>query len=680
MIPENRVLQFVLQVAISGAGCILFRAVGLLLLSVAGSNDPRERPGYADQFYPLFHGITFSVALYAVIRAQLHSIHILVLLGYAVWLAAGPGEPEGVGKPGGAGGRGKPGRLPVFARGGEMLLGCLLFVLAFHLLPDAAEKQNDSFFYLKMAESLNSTGQENLHAYNNLFDPSFHGVEPYHYAEIWLDALLLRGTRYFLPGIETFRYVGYTILSVCVLYGVWLMYEVFAGRRAGWWARLFGLSFLFFLPDMFGYVPFIGQYLLYNFGNSYFERINFRTVYLYLIPLLLSLRKGKWNVESALYFVCLSVASYLCFLALVPAALILMLMGLVWPQKGVTGKSLLQMGALAMGVAALFGLFYGLFSNKVIGRFYQSSFPEMLAYLRRRPFYVLTAILGTLGYIIGIILLYTGVGWIKRREQAVAFCRENRGLIVGGGVMVITGVVMARVLSYQDNAYQLAFLAHILAAFFIFIFWSYISPAVPSGFSRIAVIGMLLAGCVLFKLRQGKDARVDIFRAGSSRYGGRHYTGQYIDQVTGYAKGRKDLLGGYLGDSVYYRQLKYFGERNPNVYFPPMTYIIAGRGAANYEFCLSDTAAILTGINAGDAYERNYLGNAIRRSGFYIYGQKTGLHGREALRKFITDRHLQYLILSGQGCEAEVADMPVAQRFTDPATGEIFLVLKAEPR
>jgi len=141
--------------------------------------------------------------------------------------------------------------------------------------------------------------------------------------------------------------------------------------------------------------------------------------------------------------------------------------------------------------------------------------------------------------------------------------------------------------------------------------------------------------------------------------------------------GRDELLGGYLGDSTYYRGMNYFSLRNPNVYFPPITYIIAGRERTNYEFCLSDSAAILTDMAFGDTYEVNYLGDAIRRSGFYVYRKETGLQRREALHRFISSRHLQYLIVSGKGCEAEVADIPVGQKFEDPSTGEIFLVLKS---
>jgi hypothetical protein len=676
--PENRIVQFLLQFLFSTIGCLLFRAAGLLLLSLAGKRNPNEDKGFLGYFYPLFHGITFCIALYAVIRSGLLSVHLLVLGAYLVWLVKGS-RGWGHFSFGSA-------IAPLFARWLEVAGICLLFTGIFHFLPESEYKQNDSFFYLKMAESLNSTGQENVHLYNNLFDPSFHGVEPYHYAEMWLNALLLRGAGYFLPGIQVFRYIGYTVLSVCVLYGFWGVYEVFSGRRAGWWAQLFCVAFLFFLPDILDYSSFLRHYVVFGFDNNYLERINFRTIYLYLIPVLLSCREeggreekgpvGGLSFETVLYFVCLSVVSYLCFLVLIPATLIFVLLGFALPGLGVTRRVLVQKGLLAGGTALFFGLFYGLFSNKEIGGFYRGSWQELFLFLKGHSFYILSSFLTTLAYIVGIVFVYTGFIWTTMRDQAVRFCWEYRLLLTWVAVVSVTGVGMARILTYQDNAYQLAFLGYVLAAWFIFIFWCRIFAVMRGSMFRTAGIMLFLAGYILFKVREGKAASTDVFRSGNSTYSKGGYTEEYIGKVTAFVKGRNDLLGGYLGDSSYYRQMNYFSLRNPNVYFPPISYIMAGRDRSNYEFCLSDSAAILTDIDRNNSYETGYLEDAIRRSGFYIYRKKAGLERREALHRFISGRHLQYLIVSGRSCEAEIEGIDAEQRLRDPSTGELFLVLK----
>jgi len=663
------------------------------LLSLVGKREVRGSRGFLDHFYPSFHGITFCVALYAVIQSHFVSIHILILGVYIAWLIAGV--------------RGwskfslRPIIGSIFSRWAEVAAICLLFTGIFHFLPESEYKQKDSFFYLKLAESLNSTGQENVYVYNNAYDASFHGVEPYHYTEMWLNALLLGGVGHFLPGIQVFRYIGYTILSVCVVYGLWGTYEVFSGRRAGWWARVFCIAFLFFLPDILDYSALLRHYLVFPFDNNYLERSNFRTIYLYLIPVLLSYRKegGRGegsrgergreerrgevggreeglSFESVLYFVCLSVVSFLCFLVLIPAVFIFIFLGLVWPGMGVTRRVLMQKGLLAAGTALFFGLFYGFFSNKVIGGFYRGSFQELLSFLRKHTFYVYSSFLTTLIYISGIVFVYTAFFLIKKRDQAISFWRENRGLITWSAVMIVTGAGMARLLTYQENAYQLAFLGYILAVFFIFVCWCHFSAFFRNSLFFPVGMGVFLLGYVLLKVREGREGSVDVFRSGSSVDGSRHYTEQYIGAVKGCLKGRKNLLGGYLGDSSYYWQMDYFSLRNPDVYFPPISYIIAGRVLSNYEFCLSDTAAILAGMDRSDAYTINYLDDAIGRSGFYVYVKQTGSQRREALRNFISSRHLQYLIVSGKASEADVANIPMEQKFKDSATGEIFIILK----
>ena len=670
---ESRIIQFILQFLFSTIGCLFFRAAGLLVLSLAGRWEKRNGRGFLDYFYPLFHGITFCIALYAVIQSHFLSIHILILGVYLVWLAAGVHGWSKLSL--------RPAIGSIFSRWAEVAVICLLFTGIFHLLPESEYKQKDAFFYLKMAESLNLTGQENGHAYNNAYDGSFHGVEPYHYTEMWLNALLLRGTGHFLPGIQVFRYIGYTILSVCVVYGLWGTYETFSGRRAGWGGRVFCIAFLFFLPDILGYSGLLRHYIVFNFENNYLERPNFRAIYLYLIPVLLSYRKeGRGeeglSFESALYFICLSVVSFLCFLVLIPAVFIIVFLGLAWPRAGVTRRSLIQKGLLAAGTALFFGLFYVFFSNKVIGGYYEHSFQGLLSFLRKHTFYVYSSFLITLTYISGIVFVYTGVFRIKKKDQAISFRRENGALITWSAVVIVTSAGMARLLTYQENAYQLAFLGYVLAVFLIFVCWCYFSAFIRNSLFWPAGIGVFLLGYVLLKVREGRDARVDVFCGGGSVYGSRHYTDQYIGAVTGYLRDKENLLGGYLGDSSYYRPMYFFSLRNPNVYFPPISYIIADRVLSNYEFCLSDTSAILAGMDRRDAYTIDYLDDAICRSGFYVYRRQTGSLRREALRNFIDSRHLQYLIVSGKVSEAEVADIPMRQKFEDSTTGEIFIILQ----
>src|ERR1700761_3187927 len=121
---ESRIMQFILQFLFSTIGCLFFRAAGLLLLSLAGRREARNGRGFLDYFYPFFHGITFCIALYAVIRSHFLSIHILILGVYLAWLATG------------VRGWGKVSLRPaiglIFSRWAEVAVICLLFTGIFH--------------------------------------------------------------------------------------------------------------------------------------------------------------------------------------------------------------------------------------------------------------------------------------------------------------------------------------------------------------------------------------------------------------------------------------------------------------------------------------------------------------------------------------------------------------------
>jgi len=673
MVGDNFV-QLMLQCLLGIVASCAFYIAGSLLLFCAGAKKEEEGSAAAF-FFPMFHGMNLSVAVYAVGRCGSHTLSVLVAGGYVAWLVAARLRRKGGQERGGRGW----GPIPL----GRIALACAFFTLVFRFLPESEYKQDDSFFYLKIAESLNATGQENVHAYNNAVDASFHGVEPYHYTELWLNAALISCTRRLLPGIQTFRIAGYTIISVCLLFGLLGYYEVFAGRRAGLPAALFCLSFLFFIPDLLQYFPAMRHYLVYEMESNSLERPNFRTLYLYLLPLLLGLKRERGAAETSVFVISFAVVSYIYFLVFIPVMIVLCLCAWVFGWE--SGRRLMRNYGIPAGITAVFfAMFYGFFSNRIAGGYYRSSLSEAAGHVRKSLFFVGSTIVTSMGYLLFIVVLYTFFFFVRDRAGGARFFRENRGLLAGTGVFIVWSIVISRVLSYQDNAYQLAHPAYVLGALAIFAVWAFFAgtrkaEVILTGTRRAKVLlaGTLVfaAGYVLYKWKEGKEARVDIFRQnGNIVYGGSPYSEGYLARVTGFFSGAGDVAGGYLCDSVFYSNL-YYSRRNPNVYFPPVSYIIANRIGSNYEYCLSDSTAMFANLDRADPYQADYLSVAIRRSGFYVFQRMGGWQRSEAIRRFIAGRHLRYLILSGRKCEAEVAGIPVAQRFEDPRTGEVFLCL-----
>ncbi|MBS1659782.1 MAG: hypothetical protein JST68_01890, partial [Bacteroidetes bacterium] len=648
---------FILQGLTSFGGCLFFLVVGAVLVSAFRRSGESV---LGDVFFSLFHGITFCVSLYAVVVTRLVTVQILVLGGYGVWWALRWKRGEVVG----------PVILVrrVLGQWPVILAVCVFFTAVLHLLPASENKQSDTFFYLKISESLNASGQENLHTYSNMSDPLFHGVEPYHYTEMWLNALLLKVTGGMLPGIQVFRFVTYTILLVGLFFGFCRAYEVFADQPAGWWGMLLGLGGIFLLPDLLEFLPGLRHYLVYDFESNCLERPNFITVYFYLIPLLLYLKRRDFL--GGFYFLAACVASYTLMVVLVPAGVLF----LAFEFWGAKERRAVRQAGVVVATMGVVSLFYFCFANRQIGAFYQSSFSDLVGSLRHHTFFVGSTIVTSLAYCMVIGLLYCCV-FVRR--GLMVFVRENRRVLAALFFLVLVSVVMARVLSYQDNAYQLAFPAYMATALGIFFCWAYFSRVFRGGIFWGGCLLFFLTGYVAFKVHK-KDIGGDIFyQNGSAFYGGVAYSGGYLDQVRRFARHERRMVGGYLGDSSAYRTV-YYSRRNPNVYGLPTSYILSNVVRSNYEFCLSDSAALFAGIDDGSdpyRYERDYLHAALLRSPWYLYENRLGLGRREALRRFIEEHGLRYLILSGSACEAELGGVEVAHRIVDPATGEIFLIL-----
>ena len=188
-------VQLALQCGVSFAFCLLLWLVGSIPAAFLGIAGDEEDNDYAGVFYRMLTGIITIVVVYAICKTSFKTINILIIPAAIFFLRK---------KKAGAGiSRIFP--VPAPRLIAEAFFLCVLFCLLFNFLPESEYKQKDSFFYLKIAETLNSTGQENLHHYYNLLDVRYHGVETYHYTELWLNAFQLNFTGKLLPGIQTFR-------------------------------------------------------------------------------------------------------------------------------------------------------------------------------------------------------------------------------------------------------------------------------------------------------------------------------------------------------------------------------------------------------------------------------------------------------------------------------------------
>ncbi|MBC8111110.1 MAG: hypothetical protein H7Y04_08645, partial [Verrucomicrobia bacterium] len=140
---------------------------------------------FSDVFFSLFIGLTIFVTLYALLKTQFHSIHILFLLiAIFSWLEHQKFSQKSD----------SLSPTPVFKADWKQLL--MIFtgfslVFTFNSLLTLKEVSvPDHIFYSRIAYYINLTGEENDYYIANVLDKNFRGATPYHFYELWLAGAL----------------------------------------------------------------------------------------------------------------------------------------------------------------------------------------------------------------------------------------------------------------------------------------------------------------------------------------------------------------------------------------------------------------------------------------------------------------------------------------------------------
>lgn len=656
---EINIANILLQIIFSFTFCLFFSFLGYYITSYFYFFKDEAEDDYQEKFFSIFSGIILIVILYSIVVAGFKTVNIFLVIASiiflkkkkAVYLVKFPSNFK---------------RLKFFV---ELLGTVAFFVLVFNLMPESEYKQKDSFYYLKISESLSGTGQENASHYYNFKDNAFHGVEAYHYFEFWLNALLIRFTRYWLPNIQTLRIICYSVLSVTFLQGLFYIYGLIAKSKITFSGKIVCVAFLFFLPDLYDLFPYIiRKYLIFNFENNYLERPNFRIIYLFALPVTGALLKQDAKVFM-LYL--------LWFIFIHPSLVIPMIPVMVFFYLAGIKQSSMKLQILRpkdfyffILLLMAYGAFYILFSVKGLPAMYETTVNEIIEFYKRSYKYVLLTIMTSLIYIavIGFAawLLFRYVVSKEDRHLDENISATIRFLLL----FSCCGIILARILDFKENLYQVAYNGYIFISLFIFILFVRISRLGLKWTFFICVL--FTAGYIGMKYRMMPYAFLNIFRQnGKECYKGLQYSEVYINSVIEQVKGSEKSEGAFIADSGYYKNL-YYSNRNPNVYHLPITYIIADKVETNVDYCLSSPEAILY-TGSGSLDNNAYLENAISRSYYhYLPGDRTGefVTDTNKVKQFIRNNRIKYIILT-KGIDWDI-HIPEAStvKITDKNTGE----------
>ena len=656
----NNVAQFIVEFLIVYLLLGLFFYLGGLLLKSSKHASEYCSSVYSRLFYQIISGLFVCISLYAMVVTRGITINILVLpLCYFLFWDRKRNLVTQLHQP-----------VPAIRLKNYIEIGfiVLLSLVILHVFPVDEYKQSDGFFYLKIAEAMNASGQENISHYFNLYNTDFNGTEPYHYFEIWITAFIIRLSEGFLPSILVERYVTQSILLASIILGLYMLSQTILKRKPDVFDKIFFWSLLFIFPNLLGYFPKLYQVFVSDFEGNMLDRPNFRIIYLLLIPLIDEMYTKRGVSKNAWYWMLLlAVVSFQFTIVFITGLLLYCIFLLA--KKKFNGRIYWQ-PVLAFSV--VFAAFYWFFSVKNIPSFFKSDSSRFLLQTFRGYKFIFFSIVTSVLYILLITLLLLLPLIVVNKSKVFAYCKD---LVITFTPLIfigIAGILLARILYLKDNAYQFIFITHILITLFV---WLVYLHQIRETSKPVHVLSAALYISLFWVLHWVvmPPASVNIFRQnGAYVYEGKKYSENYLSQVNNFFDTSKQKVGGYLADTLFYNST-YYSRRNPNIYFLPLTYIMANKHNRIIDFCLSDSSAIK--YNLTQQIENDYLDNAISRSLFFRYrSDHPSLNQIETIKSFITNNRLSYLIVT-KDYPLEELPVNIRRQIIDTNTGERFLIL-----
>ena len=656
----NKVAQFVAEFSIVYLLILVFFYLGGLILKPSKRAAKFFTSVYSRFFFQIIAGLFVTISFYAIIVTGGITINMLILplLYFIFWHPTGSIEDHA------------HKTLPAIGWKHHLEIGviALLSLIILHVFPVNEYKQADGFFYLKIAESMNATGQENISHYFNLYNKDFNGAEPYHYFDIWITAFVIRFTESFLPSVLVERFVTQSLLLTAIVLGLYMVAKTVLKRTPRFFDKFFCWSLLFIFPNILGYFPKLYEVFISDFEGNMLDRPNFRIIYLLLIPVTNELfNKGAFSKNVLYWLLLLSVTSFQFAVVLIPG---LLLYSIFLIFKKNTRERMNWLPIIAFCI--FFAGFYWVFSVKNIPSFFKADTTQFLVQTLQGYKFILFSIVTSALYILLLVFALLLPLFLKNRRQMLDSCKHVLSTLFPLIFIGIAGILIARILYLKDNAYQFIFITHILITIFV---WLVYLHHIRETYKTLPVLGATFYVSFLWLLNWlwWPNKSIDIFRQnGAYVYEGKKYSATYLSEVNNFFDTSKLSVGGYLADSLFYKSI-YYSRRNPNVYFLPLTYVAANKHNRIIDFCLSDSTDIK--FNLDEQIQKDYLDNAISRSLFCRYQQDNPTIGyTQSVLNFIAINHLTYLVVTSD-FSLDKLPVKVRRQITDVNTGERFLVL-----
>ncbi len=626
--------------------CCFFYTIGCMLLPncklLSNSNI------FGSLYAKLILGLVAFISLYAVVATQFKSVHIITLLASILII--------------------------IFAKKSEtkslnnnknvlhFLWMSLFFVCMFHVFPEGESKQLDSAFYLNIAFQFNDTGHENSIGLAAIHDTAFSFSSMYHFFEIWLNASLLQITKFVIPAIDSFRFVGYSIIGVGAFCGILALIEVITNNSIT--KKEIFIAILFFLLQInFSlFFPFIQKLVIFPIENNFFERPNLRTLFLFLPGLLISIKVNIKFVHLLFWTACFLCSSLINFVVFIPLISFLFLLSLTFKNWQNDKLIILKLFVAIIITSLVYLIFYIITGNNTHSIIVKNPFQLWINNFITHWKGIIYNIF--IGFIYSMILPFLILLYLKIKNKIeIKEILSNKQLILSAIFLVIS-LLIARSLMYLDNGYQFAYPAFVGVLFFIFylvVKYFRTCSSIVTGVISIHVIALFV---ITYIKNEGKLNNNIFFNETLSFYNGKKFTSDYRKEIKRIFENVKITRGGFIQDKEYTKNL-FYSYRNNNVYYLTTNYLITGLVKQNYIYSLS-TIEIDKNL---PAIEKNYLEASDAVS--YIKYYKGNLNS------FIKEHKLHYLVCTKNVNTDSLSLINYYQKITDVNTGEQLILLKS---
>jgi hypothetical protein len=641
---------------------LLAQFAGGLIFAVLGLQNNKR---FVDFFFRLFVGICLLVFAYEFLHAGIWStIPLMLIPGIIIWFTVKQKRSSsfftGIFPP-----------VKWLAIGTFIVIGMSFYL---HYFFESFTMQQDSAYYLKISESLRLTGMENTRHFRNIYSDLLHGVEPYHYFELWLAASFMDLSGGLISHLSALRVCSYgLILSTCVM-GLIALCETIYGK-VNVWHLVLGLLFLFFIPNICQYVFNYEKHFNYPIECNPINRLNFRTYWMFLMPLLiLGFRKEYFLATiSVLLLPCISITTAPAILATVG----FLFLSNRW-TKFYSRKEWFFIAVVLFVFALGCFVVLSMFKIKNVESMYSFSPAYIIDYFKsswKAVVYFLGIQVVNLLVVFGPFLVLTIV-LASRIAGLRKFVAEYKFLLLFVAFVNIAGIVIFQGASFMNNAYQFAFIGYCSVCLVLFVLINALVQKSANKLFRVSFSIVVFGFLVFSALKLVGISRTSLFAGHDIQAKERPaYSQKYLNEVRDEMKTIQAKPGAFISDSVYYNRM-YYSKRLPDFYFPGLSYYIFGIADNSYQFCLSDTSAIYYGYT-GEKRDLIFLHHGVASSLFYQDFFKPGYTPIGEKRKMAIGKYgIRYIIMTPGAKVDEEWSTLIERSYTDKQTGQQFLVLR----